>query len=88
VNTIQLIYKVNQFIVNPLILLLMAVAMVVFFWGVFEFVSKSGSDEARDRGKKNMLWGIVGLFIMVAAFGIIQIILGTFGITPPPEIIP
>jgi ABC-type phosphate transport system permease subunit len=84
----QLIYRTNQFIVNPLILLLMAVAVLVFFWGVFEFISKSDSDEAREKGKRNMLWGIVGLFIMVAVFGIIQIILGTFGITPPPGVLP
>jgi hypothetical protein len=66
----------------------MAVAMAVFFWGVFEFVSKSGSDEARDKGKRNMLWGIIGLFIMIGVFGIVQIILGTFGIEPPAEVIP
>ncbi len=85
---IQLIYRINQFIVNPLILLLMAVAMVVFFWGVFEFVSKSGSDEARDKGKRNMLWGIIGLFIMIGVFGIVRIILGTFGLSTPGNVIP
>lgn len=84
----ELIYKVNDVIVNPLIILLIGVALVVFFWGIFQFVANSSSDEAREKGKKNMLWGIIGMFIMVSVFGIINIILGTFGIESPTEFIP
>lgn len=82
------IYKVNEVILNPLIILLFAVALIVFFWGIFEFIAQSSSDEARERGKKNMVWGIIGMFIMFSVFGIINIILGTFGIEPPPNILP
>lgn len=85
---IELIYKINDAIVNPLIVLLLAIATVVFFWGVFQFVLGAGSEEARATGKRNMIWGLIGLFIMVGVFGIIQIILGTFGVAPPEGIIP
>ena len=62
----------------------MGIALVVFLWGIIEFLAKSSSEEARERGKKNMVWGLIGFFIMIGVFGIINIILGTFGI-PPPE---
>jgi len=84
----ELIYKVNSVIVNPLILLLFGIALIVFLWGIFRFLSESSSEEARETGKRNMLWGIVGMFIMVSVFGIINIILGTFGIDTPTGIIP
>jgi uncharacterized membrane protein len=80
---LEIIYKVNKVIVNPLIVMLIAVAVVIFFWGVFEFVAGAGNEEKRDKGKRNMIWGLIGLFVMVGVFGIIQIILGTFDIPPP-----
>ncbi len=85
---IPIIYKINQVIINPLIILLIATAALVFVWGIFQFVAGTGSDEKREIGKKHMLWGLIGLFIMIAVFGIIRIILGTFGIEAPREIIP
>lgn len=79
----SLLDKVNQFILNPLIVLLFAVALIVFFWGLVEFIFKAGSDEGRETGRRNMMWGIVGMFIMVAVYGIIKLILATFGVPLP-----
>lgn len=76
--------KVNQFILNPVILLLFVVALVCFFWGLFQFIGNAGSDEGRETGKRNIVWGVIGMFIMVAVFGIIKIVLKTFDIGPPP----
>ena len=78
-----LLNKINNAIVNPLITLLFAVAFLVFLYGIFQFIANTGSDEGREKGKKNMLYGIIGLFIMIAVYGIIHIILGTFGVTAP-----
>ena len=72
---------VNQFILNPLIVLLFFIALIVFLWGLFRFISNAASEEARETGKRNIMWGIIGMFIMIAVYGIIKIILGTFGIT-------
>lgn len=78
----ELLGKINEFILNPLITLLFFVALIVFFWGLFEFVSNAGNEEARAKGKRNIMWGIIGMFIMISVYGIIRIILGTFGIGP------
>lgn len=79
--------KVNQFlgkvveqIVNPIILLLAAVAFVLFLWGVFEFIAHAGDETKRKEGRQAIFWGIIGLVIIFGAYGIINLALGTFGI--------
>lgn len=74
--------KLNQFILNPLILLFFAVALVVFLWGLFQFIASETSDNGREEGKKKIFWGLFGMFIMFSAYGLIRLILGTFGISP------
>ncbi len=78
----EFLSKINQFILNPLILLAFAVASIVFFWGVLQFISSETSDENREKGKKKIFWGLFGMFIMFSAYGLIRLIMGTFGITP------
>jgi len=75
--------KINQFILNPLILLVFAIAFLVFFWGIFQFIASQTTDSAREEGKRKIFWGLFGMFIMVSAYGLIHLILGTFGISGP-----
>lgn len=81
----QLIYSLNREIVNPLIVLLIGIAFVYFIWGLFQFLTNADSSQGRADGKRRIIWGLVGLFIMVSVYGILQILLNTFGITPPPN---
>lgn len=74
--------KVVVEIVNPLILLISAVAFVVFLWGVFQFIVHAGDEKQRTEGKNAILWGLVGLVIIFGAYGIINLALGTFNIDP------
>jgi len=72
--------KVVAEIINPIILLLGALAFIVFLWGVFEFVLHAGDETKRKEGKQAILWGIIGLVIIFGAYGIINLALGTFNI--------
>ncbi|MCC7470019.1 MAG: hypothetical protein IT284_02690 [Bacteroidetes bacterium] len=74
------IRKVNTYLINPAIALLIIVAVVYFLYGVFEYVKDSGSSSVRETGSRHMLWGLIGLFIMVGVFFIMRVLLGTFGI--------
>ncbi len=73
--------KVNIFILNPLILLVFAIALLVFLYGVLQFIRNADSETGRVEGKKNIGWGLFGMFIMMSAYGLIRIILNTFGLT-------
>ena len=74
-----LMKSINQVVINPLILFLFAVAMVYFLYGLAQYFLNPNSEEIRKSSKSHMLWGIIGLFIMVAVFGIMRLILGTVG---------
>mgnify|MGYP001570393750 CR=1 FL=1 len=78
----EFLVKVVTQIINPLILLLTAAAFVVFLWGVFEFIAHAGDEGKREDGRRAILWGIIGLVIIFGAYGIINIALGTFNISP------
>lgn len=80
-NISEFLNKINQFILNPLILLAFGIAFLVFFWGIFQFISSQTTDTGRDEGKRKIFWGLFGMFIMFAAYGLIRLILGTFGIS-------
>ena len=74
--------KINTFILNPLITLAFAVAFLVFFYGIFQFINSQTSDNNREEGKRKIFYGLIGMFIMFSAYGIITLILNTFGISP------
>jgi len=74
-----IIRKINAEIINPLIGLLIALAVIMFLWGVVEFIANSDNEEKREDGKKHIIWGIVGIFIMVSVFGIMNLICGAVG---------
>ena len=76
----QFLDKVVVQIVNPIILLLAACAFIVFLWGVFEFIAHAGDEVKRTEGRKAIFWGLVGLVIIFGAYGIINLVLGTFGV--------
>jgi len=79
-----IISAINENIINPLIILMFAVALIVFLWGVLQYVAKAGDSSAIETARMHILYGILGMFIMVSAFGIIRIVTGTFGIDEAP----
>lgn len=77
----QFLLKVVTQIINPIILLLVATAFVVFLWGVFVFIAHAGEEAKREEGKKAVLWGLVGFVIIFGVYGIINLLVDTFGIS-------
>ena len=74
------ISNVNTTIINPLIIFLFALAVIYFLYGVFEFIANSENDEKKTTGKDHMMWGVVGLTIMVGVWAILGVLLNTLGI--------
>ncbi len=72
--------KINDVILNPALILLFSVALLVFLYGGLQFIVRASDEKARAEGKKAMVWGLVGMFIMVTAFGLIRLILSSVGL--------
>lgn len=84
----ELLNKINEFVINPIIILLFVVALLVFFWGLVELIRNADSDSGREKGRQNIMYGIIGMVIMVSVYGIIRVILSTFGLESPEYLDP
>lgn len=70
--------------INPLLALIFGAGLIVFLWGVAQYIyGMNVKGEPSTEGRKHMLWGIVGMFIMSAALAIINIIARTINVKPP-----
>lgn len=81
---------VNQIITNisgtlqTIIGLLFVIATLIFLWGVVQFIAKSGDEAGREKAKGIMTWGIIGLAVMAAAWGVVQVLINYFGVGGQP----
>ncbi len=62
-----------------------ALALLVFVYGVVRMIigMNTGQDgkEPREKGKQLMIWGIVGLFVIVSVWGLVALLGQMFGVT-------
>lgn len=74
------IAKVDSNIINPLISFLFALAVLFFLYGVLQFFLNQTDEEKRTNAKNHMMWGVIGMTIMMSVFSIINMILSTLNI--------
>ncbi|MCX6731512.1 MAG: pilin [Candidatus Parcubacteria bacterium] len=67
-------------ILNYTVPLLIAVAVVIFLVGVVKYITAGGDEEKRKEARNTMIWGIVGLFVMIAVWGLVWLLLNTFNL--------
>jgi phosphotransferase system glucose/maltose/N-acetylglucosamine-specific IIC component len=79
----SLFQSIITVIVNPLVIFLSALAIMLFLWGLLQFMANAGSEEGREIGKRHMINGLIGLFIMISVYGIMNFITNTFGFKKP-----
>lgn len=72
--------KINDAILFPLITFMMALALLVFLYGAFEYVKGAASDSDRATGQRHLLYGTIGLLVMLSAFSLLTIAAGTFNL--------
>ncbi len=77
----ELVYKLNKFIFNPLISVAFAIALAYFLYGMVAFIRNGANKEAKEKGQRHMLWGIIGMVIMVSVFGILNLLVSIFGLS-------
>jgi len=73
----------------PLVTFLIGLAVVIFLYGMVKFMAGAGNEADRSKGKQVMIWGIVGLFVIVSVWAFVAIFASTLGFstgTPAPSI--
>ncbi|MFA5830670.1 MAG: hypothetical protein WC878_02455 [Candidatus Paceibacterota bacterium] len=78
-NIDQLLEKIYTYILNPFIGFLFVVATILFLYGVARYYLSSNPSD-REIAHRHIIWGLIGMFIMISVFGIMRLIVGTFGV--------
>ncbi len=67
------------FIVNAVLIpILMAVALLTFFWGIYSyFILGADSDDDLKKGRQFVLWGVIGFAAIASVWGLVWIVSGT-----------
>ena len=66
-------------ILDVLLPLIIAAAVVYFIYGVARYVL-AGSDDAKEAAKQKIIWGIIALFVMISVWGLVNILVNTFNL--------
>lgn len=72
--------KINEVILFPLITFMIALALLVFLYGAFEYVKDANNEEGRQKGARHLLYGTIGMLVMLSAMALLRIAAGTFGL--------
>lgn len=67
-------------ILNAVLPVLIALGVVYFVWGVITYVVAS-DEEAKSAGRNRIIFGIIGLAVIIGLWGLVYILTNTFGLT-------
>lgn len=76
----KLVEGISREIANPIIVLMFAFALVAFLWGVRGYIEGADNPEKRAIGAQHIMWGVIGMALMLMSFTLIRIMLKTFGL--------
>ena len=76
---------VGSFIINTIngviVPVLFAVAFIVFLWGAFTtFILGASEGAKKEEGKNLTLYGLIGFFVMISIWGLVNILTNTAGL--------
>jgi hypothetical protein len=74
------IFRFIKRLLDTALPLIIAIAVVYFIWAIFMYVV-AVNDEKKAAAKDKIIYGIVGLFIMISVWGLVNILVRTFGLS-------
>lgn len=85
--------EISNIISEVLIPLVLALALLLFIWGVIQYFILGADDEGkRETGRAYMLYAIIGLVAIVAVWGLVNLVLQLLGVdtdaAPPAPDVP
>ena len=82
-NLADLIFQINA-VINTIIPFLVGLAVLIIIWGVFNYISGAGDEEKRAQAKQYIVWGVVGVFIMLSVWGLVNVLVNSFDLRKGP----
>lgn len=87
IDTSQGLGKVVRIVsdfISALVPVIISAAVLFFLYGLAKYMWSVG--EEKDAGKEMMIWGIIGLFVMVSVWGLVNLISETLNLNDNPNI--
>ena len=78
----DLLERIVDYVIDPAVKVVFTLGLFFFLWGFVEFLWELKDGKTSAEGKQHMIYGLVGMLIMVSVYGIIALIMNTFGIDP------
>lgn len=69
---------------NAIVGLLSGVALLAFIWGIVKYIANAGDSTKAKEGRKVMVAGVLGLFVLFSIWGILRLLITQFGIDTTP----
>lgn len=79
-NDIQSIIDILLNLLGWIVPLLIGVAVLFFLIGVVKYIMAGGDEDKRTEGRNAMIYGIIGLFVMISVWGLVGILSNTFNL--------
>jgi hypothetical protein len=67
-------------LLNAIVPVLIALGVMYFIWGVVSYVIAK-EEEAKKAGRDKMIYGIIGLVVIVSIWGLVSILKNTFNLS-------
>jgi len=71
-------------IINTIIPFIVGLAVFIIIWGVFTYIAGAGDEEKRATAKSFIIWGVVGVFIMLSIWGLVNILVNSINLRKRP----
>jgi len=75
------IFNLVEGILGKLAPMLIAIAVIVLLVAIINYIRAGEEEEKREKAKSLMIYGIIGLFVMVSIWGLVAILSGTFNLS-------
>lgn len=82
-NLVDLFNQINT-VINAIIPFLVGLAVLIIIWGVFNYIAGAGDEEKRAQAKQYIVWGVVGVFIMLSVWGLVNVLVNSFALRKGP----
>ena len=68
------------YLLNRIIPVLISLGVIYFIWGVVQYMI-GGDEEKKKKGKEKIIYGIIGLVVIVGMWGLVNLVTSTFGLS-------
>ena len=80
------LFSIVMDFLSQAVIILVALAVVFFLYGILKYITAGDDEEKRSKMKNVMIYGIIGLFVMISFWGIVNILINTFELDTTPYV--